>query len=107
MLLAAHLSPGFVKGAATIPFAMAVIVITVGLLRVLPSGRSGPAELQASIMLGLEFLLAAGLLRLAVLDSFAALGMVAGIIALRRLIGAGLRFAVRALGPADPSRLRA
>jgi uncharacterized membrane protein len=99
--------PEFMRAVAAVPFAIAVLVITIGLLRVVPSGRSGAAELQASIALGLEFLLAAGLIRLAALDSFQSLGMVAAIIVLRLVIGAGLRFAVRALGPADPSRLRA
>lgn len=89
-----------------VPFAFAVVVITVGLLRAGLAGRGGPAELAAGLSLGLEFLLAAGLLRLSAIDDFAGLGIVAAIVVLRRIIGAGIRFALRALDGAG-RRIRA
>lgn len=89
-----------------VPFAFAVAVITVGLLRAGLAGRAGPAELAASVSLGLEFLLAAGLLRLSAIDDLAGLGVVAAIVVLRRIIGAGIRFALRALD-AGGRRIRA
>ena len=47
-------------------------------------------------MLGLEFLLAGGLIRLAGAQGFRMLGIVAAIIAVRRTIAFGIRFGVRA-----------
>jgi uncharacterized membrane protein len=95
------------KAAAAGPFAIAVVVIAVGLVRAASSGRAGPAELAASLALGLEFLLAAGLLRLTAIDDFGALGLVAAIVLLRKLIGTGIRFALRALGESRLRRIRA
>jgi uncharacterized membrane protein len=91
---------------ATLPFAIAVLVIAVGLVRVVPSGRAGPAEFAAALALGLEFFLAAGLIRLGSADSFAALGLVAAIVVVRQVIGTGVRASVRALLGMAP-RLRA
>jgi uncharacterized membrane protein len=92
---------------AGVPFAMAVVVVVVGLLRMPFAGRAAPAELAAALGLGLELLLAAGLLRLAALDDLLALGAVAAIIAIRRVLGIGLRTAVAALGASRFVRLRA
>ena len=94
-------------GAAVVPFAMAVAVIVIGLARVPAGGRSGPAELVAALGLALEFLLAAGLLRLAALQELQEFAAVAAIIVLRRIIGAGLRQGLRALGATRFKRLRA
>jgi uncharacterized membrane protein len=93
--------------AADVPFALAIVVAAVGLARVPASGRGGPAELAAALALALEFLLAAGLLRLSAIDDFTALGAVAAIVLLRKLIATGLRLALRALGSARPQRIRA
>jgi Protein of unknown function (DUF1622) len=95
------------EAAAAVPFAAAVVVAAVGLLRTPAAGRAGPAELAASLALSLEFLLAAGLLRLSALDDFGALAAVAAIVLLRKLITTGVRFALRALGAARFQRLRA
>ena len=92
---------------AVVPLLMGLLVIAVGVLRVPAAGRAGPAELAASLSLGLEFLLAGGLLRLASLDTFGALAVVAAVVLLRRLIGLGIAFGLRALGPPfarSPSR---
>ena len=93
--------------AATVPFAFAVVVITVGLLRAAGSGRGAPAELAAGLGLGLEFLLAAGLLRLSAIDDAAGLAVVGAIVLLRKLISTGIRFSLRALGATSGQRIRA
>ena len=92
---------------AGVPFAMALVVIVVGVLRMPFAGRAAPAELAAAIGLGLELFLAAGLLRLAALDDLLALAMVAAVIAIRRIVGVGLRASVAALGASRFVRLRA
>lgn len=91
---------------AVVPLLMGVAVIAYGVLRA-PLRRTGAATLGAGLALGLEFLLAAGLLRLASLDDFAALGIVAAVIVLRSLIGTGVRIGLRALGQSGTRRLRA
>lgn len=92
---------------AAIPLTIAVLVIAIGLVRVPGAGRAGPAELAASLALGLEFLLAAGLLRLSFIDTFAGLASVAAIVVLRKIISTGVRFALRALGVSRVPRIRA
>ena len=92
---------------AVVPLCMGILVIAIGLLRVPASGRAGPAELAASLSLGLEFFLAGGLLRLSSIDDFAGLAVVAAIVLLRKLIGTGVRFALRALGAGGVRLLRA
>ena len=106
-LAAARLPAELVETVSLLPFAIAVLVIGVGLLRVLPSGREGPTELAESLALGLEFFLAAGLIRLAAIDSFGALGVVGLTIVFRKVIGAGVRFAVRAVGSGGARGARA
>jgi uncharacterized membrane protein len=103
---AARLPREVVVPVSMVPFAVAVLVIAVGLVRVATSGRLAPAEFAAALALGLEFFLAAGLLRLAAVDTFAALGVVALVIVVRRVIGAGVRASVRALLGMAP-RIRA
>ena len=103
---AGRLPPEVTDAIATLPFAIAVLVIVVGLLRVVPSGRAAPAEFAAALTLGLEFFLAAGLIRLGAADSFAMLGLVALIVAVRKVIGAGVGASVRGLLGMAP-RLRA
>ena len=81
---------------AAVPFAMAVVVLAVGLVRLPLAGRAAPARFAASLALCLEFLLAAGLLRLSALDTYRALAVTAIVIGLRRLISFGVRAGVRA-----------
>jgi uncharacterized membrane protein len=84
--------------AAAVPFAMAVLIVAIGLLRLPAAGRAAPEELAAALALGLELLLAAGLLRLAVIDDFLSLAVVAAVVVLRKLVSTGIRLAVRAVG---------
>ena len=93
--------------AAAVPFGMAVVVVIVGLVRAPAARRAAPAELVASLGLALEFLLAAGLLRLAVVETFLQLAAVAAIVALRRVLTLGLRYGLRGLDADRFTRLRA
>ena len=93
--------------AATVPVVMALLVIAGGVARAPLSGHAAPAQLAASITLGLEVLLAAGLLRLSTIQDFVGLGAVAGIVAVRKLVGTGIGFALRALGARRFRRIRA
>lgn len=83
--------------AAAVPFAMAAVVVAVTLARLPAAGRDAPRELVAGVRLALEFLLAAGLLRLAAIEDAAALAVVAAVVLLRRLLTTGLGFGLRAL----------
>ena len=102
-----QLPPEVIDAAAAVPFAIAVAVIVVGFVRLIPSGREGPAELGAAFALGLEFFLASGLIRLSAINSWAALGLVALTIAVRKLIATGVRASVRAVLGRAPPRVRA
>ncbi len=93
--------------AAAVPFAMAVAVIAMGLLRLPGARHAAPAELAASVSLAVDFFLAYGLLRLSALDDFGALGVVAAVVLVRKVINTGIGFALRALGVRRASDLRA
>jgi hypothetical protein len=107
VIAAGRLPPELVGYAASVPFALAVAVIAVGVARSVLAWRTAPRQLAAALSLGLELFLAAALIRLAAIDDLADLGLVAAIIALRQLISRGVGFAVRALGADAPGRLRA
>ena len=102
----ARLSAEVMMAAASLPFAIAVLVIAIAIVRVVPSGRAAPAELAGGLALALEFLLAAGLLRLAAVDELRMLGVVALIVVVRQTISAGVRQSVRGLRGSVP-RVRA
>ena len=87
---------GVIRQAAWVPAAIGLLVVLAGLAHALLDRRRAAASLATALALGLEFFLAAGLLRLAALDTLAALGLAAFILLLRRLISYGVRFAVRA-----------
>jgi len=74
---------------------MAGVVLVVGVLGLVRADRPAAAELARALMLSLELLLAAGLLRLGALGTFSALGLVAVTIVVRQVIGLGLRLALR------------
>jgi uncharacterized membrane protein len=95
---AAHLSTEVTDALATLPFAVAGFLIVFGVLRSLLAGARAGAALLPYLTLGLEFFLAAGLIRLAGAQDFATLGVVAAIIAARRLISFGIRYGARAAG---------
>ena len=98
MIAAAHLSPDITQALATVPFAIAAFLVLFGVLRSLLAGRRAAPALLPYLTLGLEFFLAAGLIRLAGADDFATLGVVAAIIVARRVISFGLRYGARAAG---------
>ncbi len=83
---------------ATAIVAFAALVIFTGAVGSLRAGRHTGVALATKLGIGLEFLLAAGLIRLASVDTFAMLGLAAAIIAVRRTIVLGLGYAARAAG---------
>jgi uncharacterized membrane protein len=85
---------------AEVAVAMAALVALSAVVRAVSRPAHAASVLAAGLGLSLEFLLAAGLLRLANRPSFTGLGIAASIIAVRRVIGLGLGFARRALDPA-------
>lgn len=102
-----HLSPDVTTPVAAVPFTAAVLVIAVGVVRSLVDFRRSGAELAAALKLGLELFLAAGLIRLASGPDLRTLGIVATIIAVRRISGTGIRLAARASGRGEADGLRA
>jgi uncharacterized membrane protein len=78
---------------AEVAIAMAAVVAAVAVLRAVLAPRGAAGTLGSGLSLTLEFLLAAGLLRLATRPSLSTLGMAAFIILLRKVISMGLRYA--------------
>jgi uncharacterized membrane protein len=97
-LAAAHLSAPLTSAVATAIVAFAAVVIFVGSLSSLRAGRHTGRLLATYLGIGLEFFLAAGLVRLASVDTFKMLGLTAAIILVRRTIVLGLGYASRAAG---------
>jgi uncharacterized membrane protein len=91
-----HLPSELTSTAAAVPLAIAAAIIVLGALLSPLAGRHTASQLADHITLGLEFLLAAGLIRLASVQSFEMLGIVAAIIVTRRVILIGLRLGARA-----------
>ena len=83
---------------ATGTVAFAALVIFAGAIAALRAGRHTGTLLATYLGVGLEFLLAAGLIRLASVETFAMLAVAAAIIAVRRTIVFGLRQAAQAAG---------
>ena len=98
ILAAAHLNDALTSALATAIIAFAALVIFVGSLSSLRGGRHTGRLLATYLGIGLEFLLAAGLVRLASVDTFKMLGLTAAIILVRRTIVLGLGYAARASG---------
>jgi hypothetical protein len=98
MIAAANLSPDLTSAVATAIVALAAAIIFVGALSSLRAGPHAGRLLATYLGIGLEFLLAAGLVRLASLETFAMLGLAAAIIAVRRTIVLGLGYAAKATG---------
>jgi hypothetical protein len=96
VIAAARLPAETVSALATIPFAIAAGIITFGTFASLRAGRRAGIVFANYLGLGLEFFLAAGLIRLAGADSFAMLGIAAAIIATRRILVLGVRLGARA-----------
>jgi hypothetical protein len=81
--------------AAAAPTAMAALVVAVGFLKALLPGRDTAAAVAGALALALELLLAAALIRLATVDSPAALGGTALVLVVRGVAVRGLRYARR------------
>ncbi len=103
----AQLSADLTTAVATIPFAIAAGIIVFGAISSLRAGSRTGVVFASYLGLGLEFFLAAGLIRLASADTFAMLGITATIIAARGLVVLGVRFGARAWGyaPAPAARV--
>jgi uncharacterized membrane protein len=95
---AAALSSELTTALATVIVAFAALVIFAGAFASLRAGPHAGRLLATYLGVGLEFLLAAGLIRLASSESFEMLGLAAAIIVVRRTISLGLGYAARAAG---------
>jgi Protein of unknown function (DUF1622) len=92
------LPPEVLGIASVIPFAIGAVIIVVGVLSAPRYGLHTARAFSSFLGLGLDFLLAAGLIRLAQQNTFAMLGIAAAIIATRRIVLIGLGFGARAEG---------
>lgn len=79
--------------AALAPLATAAgtVILLSGLVRAALAPRDAAPVFARSVILALEFLLAAGLLRLGTTMTFTGLATVVGVIVTRRLVATGLR----------------
>lgn len=75
---------------AWIVTAAGAVVLLAGLLQAALAPRDAAATFARAVILALEFLLAAGLLRLGATMTFTGLATVLGVIATRKLVGTGL-----------------
>jgi hypothetical protein len=82
---------------AAVPFAIGATIILIGAFFAFFYGRRAAFFFADHLTLGLEFLLAAGLLRLASANQLEMLAIAGAIIVTRRLVIIGLRYSVRAL----------
>jgi uncharacterized membrane protein len=98
VIVAAGLSGELTTALATAIVAFAALVILAGSFASLRAGPHVCRLLATYLGVGLEFLLAAGLIRLASSESFEMLGLAAGILVVRRTIVLGLGYAARATG---------
>jgi hypothetical protein len=98
VIAAASLSPELTSAVAAAIVAFAAALIFFGSLSSLRAGPHAGQLLATYLGIGIEFLLAAGLIRLASVETFAMLGLAAAIIAVRRAIVLGLGYAARATG---------
>lgn len=88
---AARLPPELVEIPALLATLGAVIVLASALVAIAQAPGQARRLLADHARLALELLLAAGLLRLTALESLEAYAMVAAIIAIRQLLGRGIR----------------
>lgn len=97
-MTASWLSPDVLGIASVIPLAIGAVIIVVGVLSAPRRGLHTARAFSTFLGLGLEFLLAAGLIRLASQNTFQMLGIAAAIIAARRIVIIGLGYGARAEG---------
>jgi uncharacterized membrane protein len=89
------LSPEVLGIASLIPYAIGALIIVLGILAA-PRHRLHTARAFSTFLgLGLDFLLAAGLIRLAQQNTFVMLGIAAAIIVVRRIVLVGLGYGAR------------
>jgi uncharacterized membrane protein len=89
------LSPEVLGIASLIPYAIGALIIVLGILAA-PRRRLHTARAFSTFLgLGLDFLLAAGLIRLAQQNTFVMLGIAAAIIVVRRIVLVGLGYGAR------------
>ncbi|MGH2956652.1 MAG: DUF1622 domain-containing protein [Solirubrobacterales bacterium] len=98
MIAAAALPTELTSGITTAVIAFAALIIFTGSLASLRGGPHTGRLLATYLGIGLEFILAAGLIRLASADTFQMLGLAAAIIVIRKTIALGLGYAARATG---------
>lgn len=92
-----HLPSELTSAVAAVPFAIAATIIIVGACLSIFRGRHAASAFANHITLGLEFLLAAGLIRLASANTLEMLGLVGAIIVTRRIIVVGIRWGTQAV----------
>jgi len=92
------LSPEVLGIASVIPLAIGAVIIVAGVLSAPRRGLQTARAFSTFLGLGLEFLLAAGLIRLASQNTFQMLGIAAAIIVARRIVIIGLGYGARAEG---------
>lgn len=78
-------------GLASVATAAGAVVLLAGLLRAALAPRDAAGVFARAVVLALEFLLAAGLLRLGETMTFTGLATVAAVIATRRVVTLGLK----------------
>ena len=98
-LATGRLAPELVALPAALVSLMAVGVLVAGLVGAVRRPRDAGPVFERHAAFALQLLLAAGLIRLAALDSLRAFATVAAIIAIRQVIARGVR-----LGAATPPR---
>lgn len=77
-------------GVASMATAAGAVILLSGLVRAALAPRDAARTFARSVVLALEFLLAAGLLRLGATTTFTGLATVVGVIVTRRLVATGL-----------------
>ena len=85
-----RLAPELVAVPSALATAAGTVILVVGLVAALGS-RTPMIAVARPARLALEFFLAAGLIRLAAVDSLRGLMTVAAIVAIRQIIGRGVR----------------
>lgn len=103
VIASAHLSPELTGPIATGIVGFGSMVIAFGSLTSLLSGENTGKALATYIGIGLEFFLAAGLIRLASVSTFKMLAVAATILIVRRIIVLGLGYAIRATADPEPA----
>jgi L-asparagine transporter-like permease len=95
-VIGSWLPPEALGIAAVIPLVIGAVIIVIGVLLAPRYGLHTARAFAHFLSLGLEFLLAAGLIRLLGYYTFEMIGIAAAIILARRIVLLGLGYGVRA-----------